>query len=99
VRNPHYNGQWLAFPCDAFSIGWGPSVVWALGDRKWFEIQPSSEYKVTYAVMTEGIAIYYYLTELYEQLAKQLTRYTIDSVFLLVRSYVFNYGAANTDVV
>jgi hypothetical protein len=57
-----------------------------LGDRKWFEIQPSSEYKATYAKMTEGIAVYYYFTELYEQLAKQLTKYPIDSVFLLVSS-------------
>lgn len=73
-------------------------MVWALGDRKWFEIQPSSEYKATYAQMTEGIAIYYYLTELYEQLAKQLTRYPIDSVFLLVSSPTPSCRVAGPDI-
>ena len=47
--------------------------------------------------MTEGIAIYYYLTELYEQLAKHLTRYPIDSIFLLVSSPELYYRVANAD--
>lgn len=84
MRSPKYNGQWVAFTSEAFSIGWGPSVVWALGHRKWFEIQPSFEYLATYAKITEGIAIYYYFTELYEQLAKQLAKQPIDKILLEV---------------
>lgn len=84
VKNPQRNDQLIVFKCDQFSIGWGPNVIWALGDGRWFEINPSDEYEDIYAKMAEGIAFYYQFTLMYEKMAKKLNTFSIDAVLQLV---------------
>jgi hypothetical protein len=98
VRNPQHDDQWVVFKCDQFSIGWGPSVIWALGNRRWYEIQPSVEYEATYAKMAEGIAFYYHFTVMYEQMAKKLAAFAIDAVLKLVSFSIYYWRLPHANV-
>ena len=49
-----------------FSMGLGPVTIWANGKAGWFEIRPSSKYQHIFDKMSEGVTLYYFLTDLYE---------------------------------
>lgn len=51
-----------------FSMGTGPITIWANGKAGWFEIRPAAAYKNVYDKMSEGVALYYFVTDLYEGL-------------------------------
>ena len=91
VINKKYNGQYIEIPsCQGFSIGSGPITLWALGQSGWLEIRPSERYQKMYNTMAEAIAIYYFVTDLYEETrkAQRGSRITlsIDKILLKVRT-------------
>jgi hypothetical protein len=49
----------------SFSIGLGPVTIWANGKAGWFEIRPASTYQHIFDKMSEGVTLYYSLTDLY----------------------------------
>lgn len=66
-----------------FSIGIGPVTIWANGKAGWFEIRPASTYQHIFDKMSEGVILYYFLTELYESRKKTAGEKTIhmDKIF------------------
>ncbi|RFU34922.1 hypothetical protein B7463_g1400, partial [Scytalidium lignicola] len=52
----------------AYSIGYGPTTIWASGKSGWFEIRPAPAYQDIYNRILEGIDIYYAVIEAYEEL-------------------------------
>lgn len=74
----------------AYSIGYGPTTIWASGKSGWFEIQPAQEYKEIYDKILEGIDLYYAIVEVYEQLQAVPRRkgyrnkLTVDEILLKV---------------
>lgn len=90
--NKKFNGEYIQIlDCQGFSIGSGPITVWASGQSGWFEIRPSEAYQAMYNNMTEAITLYYFLTELYEDLKARAQRgshksLSIDKILFKVRA-------------
>lgn len=84
VKKSEYNGKWITFITQSYSVGWGPSTIWAMGQRRWFEVRPSSQYEPTYAKMMEGLYVYYLVTEIHEQSGKKFQKGPVDEVFAKV---------------
>ncbi|KAH8801552.1 hypothetical protein F5884DRAFT_518767 [Xylogone sp. PMI_703] len=55
----------------AYSIGYGPTTIWASGKSGWFEIRPATEYQDIYNKIIEGIDLYYAILEAYEDLERE----------------------------
>lgn len=66
-----------------FSMGLGPVTIWANGKAGWFEIRPASTYQHIFDKMSEGVTLYYFLTDLYENRKKTVGEKTlhIDKIF------------------
>jgi hypothetical protein len=66
-----------------FSIGLGPITIWADGKAGWFEIRPASTYQHIFDKMSEGVTLYYFLIDLYENKKRTAGEKTlqIDKIF------------------
>lgn len=64
-------------------MGIGPVTIWASGKAGWFEIRPASTYQYIFDKMSEGVTLYYFLTDLYESKKKTASEKTlqIDKIF------------------
>lgn len=47
-------------------------VLWAKGDAGWFELRAAQGYKNVYDEMMEGITLYYFFVDLYENAEETL---------------------------
>jgi hypothetical protein len=54
VKKKSLNGSYIKFTTQGYSQGSKPVVIWALGEGRWFEIQPSRQYRSRYSSMTQG---------------------------------------------
>lgn len=73
-----------------FSMGLGPVTIWANGKAGWFEIRPASTYQHIFDKMSEGVTLYYFLTDLYE--SKKTTgekTLQLDKIFEEVKKIIF----------
>lgn len=50
----------------SFSIGLGPITIWASGKAGWFEIRSGPTYQHIFDKMAEGVRLYFFLSDLYE---------------------------------
>lgn len=64
VKNPRYNGQYIKFKTYGFAIGF-PKGLWAKGENRWFELEPSNEYRSMYNSMIEAIELYFAIDNLH----------------------------------
>ena len=64
-------------------MGLGPVTIWANGKAGWFEIRPASTYRHIFDKMSEGVTLYYFLTDLYESKRKTVgdRSLQIDKIF------------------
>lgn len=70
-------------------MGTGPITIWALGNIRWFEINPAAEYRKMYKKMTEGVGLYYFLVEVYEsRRTKSKQTVSMDYILKEVRKYM-----------
>lgn len=54
-----------------FSIADEPITIWASGRSGWFELKPSKSYQIIYDKMVEGVDLYYFLVDTYEEIKKK----------------------------
>jgi membrane-associated protease RseP (regulator of RpoE activity) len=85
VRNQH-----VEIICSSFSIGQGPTTLWAEGNAGWFEIKPSADYQKMYTKIAQGVEIYFGIVQVYEDLKKSTKKgwqkaLTVEEVLARVR--------------
>jgi hypothetical protein len=62
-----HKGQEIDVPdVNSFSMGIGPITIWAGGKAGWFEIKPAPAYQHIFDKMAEGVTLYFFLCDLYE---------------------------------
>src|SRR3954471_20705346 len=48
VKSANYNGEYIEVKVQIFSIQENPITLWAAGERRWFEIDPSEPFEDMY---------------------------------------------------
>jgi hypothetical protein len=71
VKKKSLNGSYIKFTTQGYSQGSKPVVIWALGEGRWYEIQPSRQYRSMYLSMTAAVELYWALMHKEEDLRNE----------------------------